>query len=141
MALPTIPEVEEDFAYAVKDFESLIETLSTKNTLTHKEYITQYGAVSLELVKLWNKVNGLIAADLIEKIKEKDAKPNKKYSKTYEELRKIQIKMLNAYNVEQKFWNNILFWEHAYQTGKMRKALINHFTDVLKKLKKAQKRI
>jgi hypothetical protein len=130
--IPEIPdpiEVRNDFSKTIEDLDFLIEFISTKQHVSFFEFHAQLHTTNLELIKIWNKTLLLKWTD-------------KKYRKAHEQLRKILIKMVIEPNdIETRHTRDLLFWESAFQKGKLRKDLINHFKDVSKQLKKTAKNI
>jgi hypothetical protein len=136
-------EVQSDFSQLLKDMEFLIDTISTQKNLTSSGYIAQFGTINRELIELWFKIDYLIVAESSRRM-EKPNLPNKEksYTKAYEEIRKILLKMLDTNKIETRHGENIFFfWEHIHQNIELRKDLINHFKEISKELLKTQKRI
>jgi hypothetical protein len=145
LEFPTVSEVRNDFSAVVRDLEFLIETLSTKTKMSFFEYLGQLGTINVELIKLQGKIDGLIAADLMKKIKETGSlKANGQYSKASGEMQNILERMLiGTREIERKHLGKDRFfsWERVYEVSKKRNDLIKHFTIVSKELTKIQKRI
>jgi len=130
MELPNPIEVRSDLFKTIENLDFFVEFISTKDRVSFFEFHAQLHTINLELVNIWNRINFLTVAD-------------KKYSKAFEKLRKILIKILiDSSQIERKHVRDItISWESIFQEGKLRRDLINHFKAVSKQLKKMQKNI
>jgi len=130
MELPNPIEVRNDLSKTIENLDFFVEFISTKDRVSFFEFHAQLHTINLELVNIWNRINFLTVTD-------------KKYSKAFEKLRKILIKILiDSSQIERKHVSDrMISWESIFQEGKLRRDLINHFKAVSKKLKKMQKNI
>jgi hypothetical protein len=70
MEFPTLSEVRNDFSKVIENSEFLIETLSTKDSLSFSEYLAQHGTIDVELIKLRSKISGLIKQIQLRELRE-----------------------------------------------------------------------
>lgn len=119
-----------------------IEAMKTKNEMSFSEYLAQSGTINVELIRMEGKIDGLIAADAISRMRSEGSfRENKQYKKAFRELRKTMIKtIIESRDIEEKHVKrDLLLWESKFQEGKMRVDLIRHFEKVSRQLKEIQK--
>lgn len=129
MELPNPIEVRNDLSKTIENLDFFVEFISTKDRVSFFEFHAQLHTINLELINVWHRIDFLTVTD-------------RKYSKAFEKLRKILIKILiDSSQIERKYVRDIIAWESIFQEGKLRRDLINHFKAVSKQLKKIQKNI
>lgn len=129
MELPNPIEVRRDFSRAVEDLDFFINFVATKESVKFAEFNAHLHLINMEILRIQHQTNLLTITD-------------KKYSKAFEKLRKILLKLLvERRDVEKKHVKDILFWEHEFRDGKLRKDLVKFFKNVSKQMKKVQKNL
>jgi len=129
MRLPNPIEVRRDFSKIVEDLDFFIDFISTKESVKFAEFHTHLHSINMEAIRIWHQINLLTITD-------------KKYSKAFEKMRRILLKLLVEWrDVEKKHVKDILFWEQEYKKGKLRKDLVKYFENVSRQMKKIQKNI
>lgn len=130
MQLPKPNQVRNDFLKTIENLDAFVSFLSNNKYLQFEDYHSYLHNIRMELLERWNQIDLLTITD-------------KKYSKIFEQLRKIQLKLLIDLNeIEKKHVkNNISTWEYIYREGKMRKDMIKFFKKISKQMKKIQKNI
>ena len=127
MELPNPIKVRIDFSRTIEDLDSFITFLSTRESVSHSEFLYYLHPINMATLQVWHQISLLTVTD-------------KKYSKAFERLRKILVKLLvDSHGIEKKHVKNILFWKHKFQEGKLRKDLIKFFKNVSKQMKEIQK--
>jgi len=127
--LPNPIEVRGDFFRTVKKLDSFVTFVSTHESMKFKEFQNHFHSIRMDVLRIWHQTNLLTITD-------------KKYSKAFEKLRKILIKLVDLSVVEKKHLKHgILSWEYEFQKGKLRKDLIKFLKDASKQIKKVQKYI
>lgn len=140
MEFPNPLKVREEFSELVRDVDFLIETMKTKDKMSFFEYHAQHEAITIELVKMGGRIDGLIAADTISRIRSEGSfKENKQYKKASRELWKMTKTIVDSGDIERRHLGYDLYrWESKFQEGKLRKDLIKHFEKISKQLKAVQ---
>jgi transcription elongation factor Elf1 len=127
--LPDPVAVRGEFLKIVENLDSFIRLTSTHESMKFREFHHRLHLIRMDILRVWHQVDMLTITD-------------RKYSKAFERLRKILIKLVDLRDVEKKhIKNNILSWELEFQKGKLRKDLVKLLKDTLKQLKKTQKNI
>ena len=129
MELPNPIEVRNNLSKTIENLDFFVEFISTKDRVSFSEFHAQLRTINLELINVRGRIDSLTVTD-------------RKYSKAFEKLRKILIKILiDSRQIESKYVKDRIAWESIFQEGKLRRDLINHFKAVSKQLKKIQKNI
>jgi len=127
--LPNPIEVRGTFFRTVEKLDSLVTFVSTHESMKFEEFQNRLHSIRMDILRIWHQINLLIITD-------------EKYSKAFEKLRKILIKLVDLSDVEEKHLKHSMFsWEHEFQKGKLRKDLIRFLKDTSKQTKKVQKYI
>jgi len=124
--LPNPIAVRKDFFRAVENLDSFITLVSTHESMTHGEFHNRLHLIRMEILRIWHQINLLTMVD-------------KQYSKAFEKLRRILINLVDLSDIEKKY--GILFWEHNFQKGNLRKDLTKFLRSTSKQIKKVQKHI
>lgn len=124
--LPDPIEVRREFLRIAETLELFITFVSTDESVKFREFHNRLHLIRMDLLRVWHKVNMLTITD-------------KKYSKAFERLRKVLIKLVDLRDVEKKHIKyNILSWEYEFQKGKLRKDIVKFLKDTSKQIKKVK---
>lgn len=127
--LPNPVEVRRDFFRILGDLDSFITLVSTQESMKFEEFHHRLHLINMDIIRAWHQINLLTVTD-------------KKYSKAFEKLRKILIKLVDLSDVERKHVKPFLIsWEHEFREGKLRKDLVKFLKTIAKQMKKVRKDI
>jgi hypothetical protein len=134
MWIPNPDQVRDEFQKIIDEQAKVIKFFEENAELSFKEFLDKKESVNLPVISIWGKVNRLTILD-------------KKYSKIYEDMRKLLIVMLTDDSLEAKHlgktrWGgvNLQNWELEYKKGKYRKDLIKFYKKIQAKMIKIIKK-
>lgn len=110
MELPNPIEVRDKFFEIEEKIDLFVNFLSKQNSLGFKDFIDKKNSINNKIIELFGQISLLIVQD-------------KKYSKVFEGLNKILVRLLVDFGkIEKKYQFesvDILFWENKYKEGKL----------------------
>jgi hypothetical protein len=136
MDRPTISIINTNLAQLATDINNLVIKIGTKTDLSDSEYSNASKNIKNKTIELDSDLIQLIHLEEIDfnshKFLKNHGNASKKLSK---------IKTLVLYHDEEIInkYNAVIAWDQACKSKNFRKDLIKHYTEVVKKLAKAQK--
>ncbi len=128
MELPKPNEVRSDFSKIVENLDSFITFISTQESVRFEDFHDGLHSIIIEIIEIWHRIDLLTIT-------------SKKYSKAFERVRKILLKLsIEWRDVEEKHLkDNFLPWGFTFRRGKLRKDSIKFFQGISKQMKKVHK--
>jgi hypothetical protein len=126
MSLPDLNEVRYAVSSIIKNLESLINMISSQESLTYGEYRSYLHSIMMELVQIWGEIDFLTIAD-------------RKYEKGFEKIRKMLLLLNDIHRTEMKHEKNRFIFLTTQVSKTMRKDLIKFLKSISKRMKQVQK--
>ena len=130
MKLPDPVNVYNNFIDIEEYLNQFVKLLSKQDYLDFTKFQDNKHSLNMKIIRIWRPINILTLKD-------------KQYSKAYEGIRKILLRLLTDLdNIEKKHLkSNIISWETKYKKGLLRRDLIRFFKDISKQMKKIEKNL
>jgi len=119
MKLSDLNEVRYALSSIIKNLESLINMISTQESLTYGEYRNHLHSIMMELTQIWGEIDFLTIAD-------------RKYKKGFEKIRKMLVLLNDIHKTEMKHEKNHFIFLTTQVSKTMRKDLIKFLKSISK---------